>query len=229
MFRRAVSGWRTRSSGIVAGVAVAAALSACGSGARQDANEPSGNFAVAVPVAHFPASQRLAERTRLVIAVRNVSGKTIPNVAVTICNITCRYPAPPGAGTNAQAFAQDLDQPYLANPSRPIWIVDRPPGPCRYSCLTGGPGGGVTAYSNTWALGALAPGATATFVWGVTAVKAGTHVVAWQVAAGLNGKAKAVLPGGGGPPSGTFIVRVNSAPLQEYVTSSGKVVTTPIP
>ena len=228
MFRRAVSGWRTRSSGIVAGVAVAvaAALSACGSGARQDANEPSGNFAVAVPVAHFPASQRLAERTRLVIAVRNVSGKTIPNIAVTICNITCRYPAPPGAGTNAQAFAQDLDQPYLANPSRPIWIVDRPPGPCRYSCLSGGPGGAVTAYSNTWALGALASGATATFVWGVTAVKAGTHVVAWQVAAGLNGKAKAVLPGGG-TPEGAFVVKVSSAPLQEYVTSSGKVVTTP--
>jgi len=178
------------------------------------------------PVAHFPTSQRLAQRTRMVIAIRNVSGKTIPNIAVTICNTTCRYPSPPGAGTDAQAFGYVLNQPYLANPSRPIWIVDRAPGPCRYSCLTGGPGGAVTAYSNTWALGALPPGRTAVFVWGLTAVKAGTHVVAWQVAAGLNGKAKAVLPGGG-TPEGTIVVRVNSAPLQEYVTSSGQVVTTP--
>ena len=66
----------------------------------------------------------------------------------------------------------------------------RPPGPCRYSCRSGGPGGAVTAYANTWALGPLKPGATAKFVWGVTAVKSGRHVVQYQVAAGLNGKAK---------------------------------------
>ena len=92
------------------------------------------------------------------IAVRNNGTKTIPNVAVTICNVTCAYPAPKGQGTDAAAFSEDLDQANLANPSRPIWIVDQPPGPCRFVCQPGGPGGAVTAYSNTWALGQLAAG-----------------------------------------------------------------------
>jgi hypothetical protein len=206
-------------------IAASLALVACGGGAaRQDASEPSGNFTVQVPTATFPASQRLAQQTHLVIAVRNSGAKTIPNVAVTICNVTCAYPAPPGQGTGAGAFAQDLNQPDLANPSRPVWIVDRPPGPCRFVCQSGGPGGAVTAYSNTWALGALAPGAIAKFQWAVTAVKPGKHVVAWQVAAGLSGKAKAVLPNGSAP-HGAFRVLIRSQPAQAFVTASGKVVT----
>ena len=200
-------------------VAASVALGACGSGARQDANEPSGNFTVTVPVAKFPASQRLAQHTHLVISVRNSGTKTIPDVAVTITN--------PGYGTAAQAFGgliSSTTQP-LASRSRPIWIIDRPPGPCVYSCLSGGPGGAVTAYSNTWALGALQPGATATFDWAVTAVKPGTHLVQYRVAAGLNGKAKAVLAGGR-PPVGTFKVNVTSVPQQSFVNNNGQVVKT---
>ena len=210
---------------IIAGVVATLALVACGSsGSDQASHEPSGNFKVSVASATFPASQRLAERTHLVIAVRNTGTKAIPNLAVTICNVTCAYNAPSGQGTSAQAFAQDLNQPYLANASRPIWIVDRPPGPCLYSCKNGGAGAYVTAYSNTWALGhKLAPGHTATFDWGVTAVWAGKHVVAWQVAAGLNGNAKAVLADGS-QPGGTFAVHIVSAPQQSYVNSAGKVV-----
>ncbi len=211
---------------IVAGLAAALALAACGGGARQDASEPSGKFTVQVPTATFPASQRLSEHTHLVIAVRNLSGKTIPDVAVTICNATCAYPAPHGEGTSAQAFSEDLSMPNLANPSRPVWIVDRPPGQCTYSCLSGGPGGAVTAYSNTWALGALKPGATARFDWAVTAVKPGRHVVAWEVAAGLNGKARAVLADGS-TPHGRFAVTINSAPQRSYVNDRGQVVKTP--
>ena len=62
------------------------------------------------------------------IAVRNSGDKAIPDVAVTICNVTCAYPAPKGEGTSSQAFAADINQTYLANPSRPLWIVDRGPG-----------------------------------------------------------------------------------------------------
>ena len=69
-----------------AAIAASVVLGACGGGARQDANEPSGIFPVAVPIASFPAFQRLAQRTHLVIAVRNAGSKTIPNVAVTITN-----------------------------------------------------------------------------------------------------------------------------------------------
>jgi hypothetical protein len=209
-----------RSSGRVAAVAAVLALGGCGSGARQDANEPSGSFTVAVPVVKFPSSQRLAEHTHLVIVVRNAGTKTIPNIAVTIID-------PKEGGIAAQAFGQLIaNSPGLASRSRPIWIIDRPPGPCDYNCQTGGPGGAVTAYSNTWALGALKPGATAQFDWGVTAIKAGTHVIQYQVVAGLNGKAKAVLAGGERP-TGTFKVKIRSAPQQSYVNDKGQIVTTP--
>jgi hypothetical protein len=215
---------RSRSScGIIAGIVGTLALAGCGAGARQDVNEPSAKFPVAIPSATFPASQRLAQRTHLLIAIRNAGVKAIPDVAVTICNLSCAYPAPRGAGTSVQAFAEDLAMPYVANPSRPVWIVDRAPGSCRSSCHAGGAGGAVTAYANTWALGTLRPGAIATFDWVLTAVEAGRHVVAWQVAAGLNGKAKAVLANGS-KPQGAFIVTIHSAPAKSYVTASGRVV-----
>ena len=205
------------SSGLSAGVAATFTLAACGSGARQDAGEPTQSFPVQVTTAAFPPSQRLAQHTHLVIAVRNAGDKTIPNVAVTITN--------PPYGTEVGAFATYLNMPGLATHSRPVWIVDQPPGPCAYSCQSGGPGGAVTAYSNTWALGALAPGRTAKFDWGVTAVQPGRYRVRYEVAAGLNGKAKAVLADGSRP-VGTFTITIRSAPAQSYVTASGQVVTT---
>jgi hypothetical protein len=209
----------------IAGVAAALALSACGSGAQQDAHELKRNYPVSVPIASFPARQHLADHRHLVIVVHNVGRSTIPNVAVTICNLTCAYPAPPGAGTNAQAFAANIGGRYLANSSRPVWIVNKAPGKCSYSCLAGGPGAGVTAYSNTWALGSLRPGRAVVFDWGVTAVSPGIHVVAWQVAAGLGGHARAVLANGS-PPGGKFIVRIDRAPAQSFVNNRGQVVTT---
>ncbi len=219
----ALRAWRTRSCQIIAGVGTTLALAACGSGVRQNAHEPKGRFKVAVSAATFPSSQTLSEHTHLVIAVRNAGNTTIPDVAVTICNVTCAYPAPRGEGTNAQAFSQDLDQRYLANPSRPIWIVDRGPGPCGYSCANGGQGAGVTAYTNTWALRALRPGRTVRFDWAVTAVAPGRHIVAWVVAAGLNGAAKAILADGS-EPHGTFEVEIGSKPQRSYVNNNGQIV-----
>jgi hypothetical protein len=212
--------------GIVAALLAGAVVAGCGGSQTMASGEPKGKFPVAVDEASFPASQKLAEKTHLVITVRNAGHKPIPNVAVTICNVTCRYPAPPGQGTSAAAFGANISQPYVANPSRPLWIVNAAPGPCGYSCRSGGAGAAVTAYANTWALGRLAPGHTARFNWSVTAVKPGRHVVAWEVAAGLNGNAKAVLTGGGGLPHGTFTVNVGTKPPQSYVNNNGKIVTT---
>jgi hypothetical protein len=180
---------------------------------------------VTIGAARFPTSQKLSQHTHLVISVHNSGRKAIPDVAVTICNVTCGYPAPKGEGSSSQAFAADINQSYLANPSRPLWVVERGPGACSFSCHNGGQGGAVTAYSNTWALGRLAPGHTARFDWAVTAVQAGKHVLAWEVAAGLNGKAKAVLTNGS-PPHGTFAVHVSRAPAQSYVDNNGQIVTT---
>jgi hypothetical protein len=215
-----LSGWRLRSFWVTAAGAGALLISACGSGARQDANEPKGNFPVQVSAAKFPASQRLAEHTDLVISVRNSGRKTIPDIAVTLLDAR--------QGTTAQAFGQSVGgtSQVLASNSRPIWIVDRPPGPCQYSCRQGGPGGAVTAYSNTWALGVLKPGQTVTFDWGVTAVKSGAFAIRYEIAAGLNGRAKAV-DANGAQPAGIFQIEIHGAPQQAFVNDQGKVVTTP--
>ena len=206
----------------MAGIAVTLAAAGCG-GARQDANAPSGKFPVKVTAASFPASQRLAQHTHLVIAVRNVGSKTIPNLAVTICNTTCTYPARVGQGTSVAAFAQYLNQPGLANHSRQVWVVDQPPGMCGYSCVNGGAGSNVSADANTWQGGQLKPGATRTFSWALTAVAPGKFVVAWEIGADIYGKAKAVLPDGT-PPRGAFNVNVAQAPAQSYVNDHGQVV-----
>ena len=221
---RAMSAWKTRGCEIVAGAGMALAVAACGSGQRQDVHEPKGRFKLAVTTARFPAAQTISEHTHLVIDVHNAGTKTIPDVAVTICNVTCSSRAPKGEGTSAQAFAATAPGAQGLDPSRPLWIVEGGPGPCGYSCRGGGRGAYVTAYSNTWAAGTLKPGATVRFDWTVTAVAAGRRVVAWEVAAGLNGRAKAVLAGGSRP-HGTFVVHVDSAPAQSYVNNNGQIVT----
>jgi hypothetical protein len=194
-------------------------LAACGGGARQDANEPAGRYPVQVLSASFPKAQRLAEHTRFLLTLRNSGIHTIPDIAVTILN--------PSEGTAAQAFSQDISpgpQQELASRSRSVWIIDQPPGPCQYSCKQGGPGSAVTAYSNTWALGKLAPGQTVKFAWGLTAVQSGHYRVEYQIAAGLNGKAQAVNARGV-QPTGTFSVDIAQKPQTAYVNNAGQVVT----
>src|SRR5918998_5526822 len=116
--------------------------SGCGGGERQDEDEPSGNFEVEVVDASFPREQRLAEQVALRLRVRNADSKALPNLAVTV-----------------DGFQQRSEQPGLADPSRPVWIIDD------------GPRGGVTAYTNTWALGKMKAGETKEFVWKVTPTK----------------------------------------------------------
>ena len=220
----------------VAAAAVSATVAGCGS--RQDVQEPSANFPVQIVTASFPSSQQVTQKTAMVLTIRNAGTREIPNLAVTICNVTCASHAPPGEGTSAHAFMEWLTagpsqsnpnnagQPPMADPSKPVWIIDRPPGPCLFSCQNGDRGSRVTAYSNTWAMGGqLQPGATAEFKWQLTPVKPGTHVVAYQIAAGLNGKAKAVLEDGGAP-QGTFHVDITNPPAQSYVNNSGQIVST---
>jgi len=139
---------------------------ACGGGASQGADEPSGTYRVAIVRSSFPVRQRVAAPTRLVIDVRNTGHKTVPDVAVTV-----------------DAFSSASERTDLADAQRPVWIIDR------------APAGSTTAYTNTWALGPLAAGATKRFVWRVTPVQPGTHRLRYRIAAGLNGRAKAVLAG----------------------------------
>jgi hypothetical protein len=164
---------------------LSASVAGCGGGERQDKNEPSGSFAVQVTRAAFPAKQTLSQSTRLAIAVKNTDSKPLPNVAVTI-----------------NSFGRAANDTALADPRRPVWIVDE------------GPAGGETAYVSTWALGELAPGATRTFTWKVTAVQAGTQTVKYKVSPGLNGKARAE---DAGATSGSFTVAISREPAQARV------------
>jgi len=178
----------------------------CGGGERQDADEPSGTFPVDVVKATFPTKQRLAEKSELLIAVRNAGDKAVPNVAVTVESDEADQTAA------AAAFAEASDQRGLADPSRPVWVLDT------------GPHGG---YVNTWALGPLRPNQTKTFVWHVTAVKSGVHAIKYKVAAGLDGKAKAVLAGGNDEPTGSFTISVSNKPANARVGDGGQVITEP--
>jgi hypothetical protein len=196
----------------VAAVAVVgvAGASGCGGGKAQDADEPSGTFPVDIVKATFPAKQRLADNVTLEITVRNAGQKVIPNLAATI-----RAGDRSGEATtegNAQAFAEASQEPGLADPSRPVWILNE------------GPRGGVTAYTNTWALGNLQPGQQKTFTWHVTAIKPGVHSIRYEVAAGLDGKAKAVLSGGSRRPQGAFTIDVSGAPADARVGDNGQVI-----
>jgi hypothetical protein len=175
-------------------VALGSILAGCG-GTRQDAHEPARHYKVSVLNASFPTTQTLSSQSALTVQVRNDDTQTIPQLAVSV-----------------SSFNVNSSRPGLADPSRPVWIVDQ------------GPAGGESAYTNTWALGALAPGQVRAFTWKVTAVRAGVHTIDYAVAAGLNGKATAVLAGGGRP-GGRFTVRISRCPAQARVNfDTGKVI-----
>jgi hypothetical protein len=197
-----------RAAALASTAFAAAALAACGGGERQDADEPEGTFEVEVVEARFPSEQKLAKRSELRISVRNAGSETIPNVAVTV-----------------KGFEhQEADQ-RLADPNRPTFVINGEP------ASIGGlpesrpraPRGGDTSYVGTWALGQLAPGKTKTFTWDVTAVHPGPYRVEYRVAAGLDGKAKAVLAGGA-PPRGVFTGTVEDEPPDSRVGEDGRTV-----
>jgi hypothetical protein len=199
MFARAVSAPRLAMPLIAALVA----LSGCGGGESQDANETEGSFRLEVADATFPAEQGIAEQTTMRIRVRNPERRTVPNVAVTV--------ETKGASADAgvTAFGQKADDSRLADSNRPIWILDQEPV------------GGTSAYANTWSLGPLKGGETKTFEWKLTAVEPGSYSLAYRVAPGLDGKARLAA---GSKARGSFSVRVVDEPVPARVNSKGEVV-----
>lgn len=226
--RRALEGSSgiARLSAAIVAAAMPVAAVGCGGAKGQDAKEPSGRYPVEVVKASWTVRQRLSQHTQMRLVIRNAGSKTIPDIAVTIGG----KGAGGSTGTSSGAFEEsgpiNTVNSNLANPSRPVWIVDA--GPNRNGRTEGQPARGLpnTAYVNTWALGPLAPGRTATFVWSLTSVKPGRHVVRWQVAAGLNGKAVAVRADGSRP-RGQFDVFIDRAPLRQGVGPNGQKITLP--
>jgi hypothetical protein len=204
-------------------------LLACGSGQRQDVTEPSGDFPVAVTTSKFPASQSLAQTADLELGVRNAGKKTIPNLAITI------WTGPIKAGVTSTGSGQGSfnireNNPNLADPNRPVWILEQDypkllgPGVTTKNLDRQPPAGAQAAQTDTFQFGAISPGDTKAAVWRVTPIRAGTYTVHYQVSAGLEGNAKAVSTSGG-PVKGDFGVHISSKPPQTCVNSAGKVLT----
>jgi hypothetical protein len=222
---------RRRAAAIAATLTAALVLAACG-GTRQDAGAPHHvSYPVQVTAASFPANQTLSQHTRMVITVRNAGNKTIPDLAITVCPVTCAWNAPKGEGTSGAVFDTNVDQDSLDSTGTPgnvpDWVVEQQPGPrpCSqsYSCINGGAGGYATQMPDTWAAGAVAPGASVTFDWHVVAVRPGHYKVAWTLAPALYGSGKVVLAGSGAVPGGTFPATISKAPAHSYVDNSGQI------
>ena len=202
-------------------VLIAAGVASCG-GERQDANEPEGNFPVQIVSANFPSKQNLAQNTNLTLSVGNTGDKTMPDLAITIFTDRNAGTSPAGDSlpTSQGSFSVRSEQQGLAIPFRPVWILEE-----GFPKLDGqtASAGAEAAQTDTFSFGSLAAHQTRGMVWNVTPVQAGTYTVHYRVAAGLQGKAKAVTADGS-VPEGEFVVRISSAAPQTRVNNAGQVV-----
>jgi hypothetical protein len=199
-------------------------LSACGGDPpRQDAAEPSGDFPVEVVAAKFPTEQRLAQTSDLRLEISNSGSEEVPDLAVTI-----KTGDEPASGP----FDVRSDQPGLADPNRPVWILEEGypkllTPEFDQSHLDDAPtAGSAAAQTNTFSFGPLPAGESKDIVWRVTPVQPGTYTVHYELAAGLGGKAKAVTDDGS-PVEGEFVVTITDKPPRASVDGSGEVVIEP--
>ena len=198
MFARAVSAPRP----IFCLLAAVAVLSGCG-GDPQDADEPEGTYRLEIAGASFPEDQHISDKTTMRIRVRNPEQRPVPVVAVTV------ETKPAKSGGGPVSFSQSRSDDRLADPNRPVWVLDS------------GPSGGTSAYANTWSLGRLEGGKTKTFEWKLTAVEPGDYTVSYRVAPGLDGKARLAA---GSRARGSFEVSISDEPVPARVDSEGNVV-----
>jgi hypothetical protein len=211
----------------VAGLAVV--LGGCGSGDRQDKDEPSGKFPVQLVTASFPAQQRLATTSNMTVVVRNPGPKRVPVISVTVkCadNKGGSGGSPSNTGGGSGGFAYRTTSPGVADPARPRFVVNTIPTrtPRQYDKGRLDPLERSSAYVDTFPLGSLAAGRTVSFHWNVTAVRAGKFRICFQINAGLDGKAKAVPARAGEKVDGEFVGVVKEKPPQAHIAQDGKTV-----
>jgi len=178
---------RRATANLCACAATAAVLGACGGDERRDAGARGGTYTVRVERSSFPAQQRLARATALILTVRNTGEEEIPDLVVTVRGFSDR-----------SGGSRDADL------GRDLWIVDD------------GPGAQATAFEDTWTAGRLAPGRSKTLRWDVTPVVAGTHTLRYEIAPALAGAARAQLAGGGRA-AGALRARVTAKPTKTRV------------
>ncbi len=131
-----------------------------------------------------------------------------------------------GDQPSSGSFSVRSDQPGLADPNRPVWILEngfpKLVTPEVKDLDEAPPGGAEAAQTNTFSFGPLPPGESKDIVWRLTPVQAGTYTVHYELAAGLSGKAKAVTRDGG-PVEGEFVVTITDKPPQARVNDAGQV------
>jgi hypothetical protein len=217
-----------------AAISLATGIAACGGGQRQDATGPSGNFAVQVTQAKFANHQKLAQSNYLQLAIRNAGDQTIPDLAITINTVAEGQPnvkSPAySTGSGQGSFNIRIDDPNLAFPFRPVWILEeaypkviKPGQPLKQLSKTP-TSGAASAATDTFQFGSVAQNESKNMVWRVTPVRTGTYTVRYEVSASLTGKATAVTPDGS-PVRGEFVATISGKPPQSCVTGSGKVTT----
>jgi hypothetical protein len=187
-----------------------------GSNEKQDVKEPTGNFPVKVVSASFPGNQKLAKDSTMEIVVENAGQKTIPTISVTVkCG--------PGLGGSFNTTTADTN---AADTERPQFVVNKIPTATERvnPPLDPAPLERSSAFVDTYPLGPLAAGRSATFRWDVSAVKAGPYKLCWRVNAGLYGKAKAVPASGGAPISGQFKGTISRKAPQAKIGPDGTTV-----
>lgn len=200
--------------------AAALLLSACGGDTLSQAdNEPKGDFPVKVVASKFPTSQRLAQTSDLILGVKNIGDEPLPELAFTI-----ETDDGEGSGGADGSFNIRLEDPNLADPNRPVWILEN-----KFPREVGseppkGPSATVRAQTNTFGFGSLEPGETTKLVWRVTPVQPGTYTLSYVASAGLDGNAKAVTKDGG-EVKGEFVVTITNKPPKATVDTAGNVVT----
>jgi hypothetical protein len=196
--------------GIFVGLAATCAVllaAGCGGGSKQTAEEPVRAYKLTPTDLTFKEFQSVARPAKMRIAVRNDDTKTAPDVAVTL-----------------DSFYYTEKYPELAANKRPVWIVEQGPGtppqaPVQSQAISP-PGGGQTAYVNTWALGPLKPKQEKVFEWKVVPVKSGYHRIHFKISAGLGGQATTTSP-----LAARFGIHIAPAPPSTHVDpSTGKVV-----
>jgi hypothetical protein len=194
-------------------LALAALLAACG-GSSSDANQPAGNYQVAVTGASFPSRQFVGQTSLMKIDVRNTGKKTVPALTVTM-NIKGK------AGEAARIpFAIHDTQEGLANGDRPVWVLS-----ASYPRVgnSTAPGGAETSAPKTYSFGAVKPGKTVEALWKLNAVRPGKYTVVYEIDAGLSGEAKAKTSSGA-VPGGSFSTDITTSLPETEVNGAGEIV-----
>ena len=159
---------------------------------------PSGNYPVQVTQAKFANHQKLSETGYLQLGLRNAGSKTIPNLTVTINTVEQGQPnvkSPAySTGSGQGSFNVRIDDPHLAFPFRPVWILEEhyptviKPGQSIKGQLAKTPtSSAASAATDTFQFGEVKPNDSKDIAWRVTPVRTGTFTVRYAVSASLTG------------------------------------------